>query len=126
MSHIEKIKSFNSVVESFLVQLSPIIGSFFYSYFKKLIKVNCILPIEHFIYYGLPHKENILTENEIYFTDTEIKKDYISKDTSKLNEILRLQGIYYKLDKESKKNVWSIMKALVILVLRESGAPNPC
>lgn len=115
MSHIQKIKEFNSIVESFLIQLSPIIGSFFHSYYKKLIKVNCLLPMEYFINYGLPHKNNIINENEAYFKDTEIKKDYISKDTKKLNEILRLQGIYKDLDDESKKNVWAIMKALVVL-----------
>ena len=39
MSKIEKIKEFNMILETFLSQLSPLVGTSYHHYFKKLIKL---------------------------------------------------------------------------------------
>lgn len=114
MSKKDKIIQFNSIVESFLSQLSPIIGSTYFSYFKKLIKVNSVLPINYFVKYGLPYREQIINKNESYFMD-EDHSEKVNNDEFKLGEILRLKGIYTKLDKKSIDNIWQIFQALVVL-----------
>ena len=63
----EIIKQFNNIVESFLSQLSPLIGSNYLFYFKKFIRINSILPIKNFIYYTDQHKDKILKRDESYF-----------------------------------------------------------
>lgn len=115
MSYIQKVKDFNTILESLLAQISPIIGSSYNHYFKKLIKVNAVLPIQQFCQYGLHYKKKIMEKDESYFKNVDNHKDYIDNDKNKLNEILRLKGIIDKVDEESKENVWSIFQALVIL-----------
>ena len=51
MSKGEIIRSFNSILENFLQQVSPLIGTSYCHYFKQFIKANCILPIQYFINY---------------------------------------------------------------------------
>ena len=68
--------------------------------------------MEYFINYDY-HKNNIINENEAYFKILKLKKIIYQKILKK-NEILRLQGIYKDLDM-NLKNVWAIMKALVVL-----------
>ena len=45
MSITDKIKIFNSIVESFLSQISGIVGTTYYTYFKKIIKINSLIAI---------------------------------------------------------------------------------
>ena len=63
----EIIKQFNNIVESFLGQLSPLIGNNYLFYFKKFIKINSILPIKNFIYYTNQIKIKILKEMKVIF-----------------------------------------------------------
>ena len=117
------IKEFNLILETFLSQLSPLIGTTYHHYFKQLTKVNAILPIQQFSNNVYPHKMKIIEEDESYFTDTSSRKNDIddmqeyfkTDEETTLNEILRLKDIYYKLDENSRKEVWSYFKALTIL-----------
>lgn len=121
----EIIKSFNSIIESFLLQTSELVGTTYYTYFKKVIKVNALIAIENAIIYLLPYKEKIFLKDETYFTN---ESNYIDKvnvssianrfsNDKVLSEIFRLKDIYYKLNEESKENVWAILQALVQLTL---------
>ena len=69
MSTAEIIKSFNSIIESFLLQTSEIVGTTYYTYFKKVIKVNSLIVIENAIMYMLPYKEKIFLKDETYFSN---------------------------------------------------------
>lgn len=115
MSHIEKIKEFNLIVSSLLSQLTPLLGSTYNHYFSKLIKVNAVMPIENFYKYGYQYKQKIMEKDITYFSNCDNHKDITNNDSQKLNEILRLKGIYEKLDKQSIDNIWSILQALIIL-----------
>ncbi len=106
MKHI--IKKFNDISLSLLEQTSPLTGNSYMSKFKLLIKVNCTMPIDTFIQHILPHKEKIINKNEEFF----IVK---SKETAYFNEILGLTEIYYKLDGDSRNNIWDIVLALMCL-----------
>ena len=117
------IKEFNLILETFLSQLSPLIGTTYHHYFKQLTKVNAILPIQQFSNNVYPHKTKIIEEDESYFTDTTSRRgdiddmqEYFKTDEeTTLNEILRLKDIYYQLDQNSRKEVWSYFKALTVL-----------
>lgn len=124
MDKVKIIKEFNSILESFLSQVSGIIGTSYYMYFKKLIKINAILPIQQFSNNVYIHKDKIMKEDETFFFNSldEHQKELnnfntyfkIDQETT-LSEILRLTNIYFKLDSESKKEAWSYFKALTIL-----------
>jgi hypothetical protein len=121
----EKIKLFNSIIEDFLAQTSELIGTSYYTYFKKVIKINSLIAIENSIAFLIPHKNKIFNKDESYFYDesnyledlnkTELGTQYNS-DTI-LSEIFRLKNIYDKLDADSKENVWSILQALLQLTI---------
>ena len=119
MSKGEIIRSFNNILENFLQQISPLIGTSYCHYFKQLIKANCILPIQYFINHV--HNENnslenkILNRDESYFTDPDLYSEVIKEYDSGLMEIIRLKGIYEQLSRDSKDNVWDIFQALLIL-----------
>ena len=115
MSKVNKIKDFNNIMETFLNQLSPYIGTSYYHYYTKLIKVNAVLPIQQFIQYVLPYKKKIFEKDESYFNENDNHKEKINGNEDTLTEILRLQTIYYKLDKESQNELWNYMQALTIL-----------
>lgn len=123
----EKIKIFNSIIESFLLQTTEFVGTTYLNYFRKVIKLNSLIAIENAIVHVLPHRDEILNKKESYFSDEEILsfdmdkvKDIndgkFSNDTI-LNEIFRLKDIYYKLDIKSRDNVWDILQALVQLTI---------
>lgn len=113
MSKVNKIKDFNSIVETFLNQLTPYIGTSYHHYYTKLIKVNSILPIQQFVKHVIPYRNKIFEKDETYFNES---KNYnLNGFEDKLVEILRFQSIYYKLDKESQDEVWNYMQALTIL-----------
>lgn len=124
MSKTEIIKEFNSILETFLFQLSSLMGSTYHHYFKKLIKINAILPIQQFSNNVYVYKEKIMSEDESYFFNygsnqkeeiNQFKKYFKTDHETTLNEILRLSDIYIKLDNESKKEVWAYFKAMIIL-----------
>jgi len=73
------------------------------------------MPIQEFSKNALPYKNQIMTEDETYFTNTSNHDDKINGDLNTLNEILRLKDIYERLDADSRKEVWSYFQALTIL-----------
>jgi hypothetical protein len=118
MSKGEIIRSFNSILENFLQQVSPLIGTSYCHYFKQFIKANCVLPIQYFInnIYNNNNLENkILNRDESYFTDPETYSEITKEYDSGMMEIIRLKGIYEQLSSDSKDNVWDISQALLIL-----------
>ena len=115
MSKSTKIKQFNSTLEQFLQQLSPIIGSSYHHYFTKFIKVNAISPIQQFSSMAIPVRDKIINEDETYFTTTENHTDFIQDDEYTLNEILRLKDIYFKLNESNRKEVWTYFKIFLCL-----------
>ena len=116
MSKTEKIKSFNEILETFLQQLSPIIGTTYHFYFSKLVKANAVMPIQQFLAEVLPFKEQIMNKDETYFLQIEDKvEDKIQGDQKVLTEILRLKDIYSSLDEQSRAEVWNYFQALVVL-----------
>ena len=123
----DKIKSFNMILESFLLQTTPLVGTSYHHYFQKLIKVNSLVPIQHAIEHMVPFKNQILSKDERYFTNEDNYMDKINetKESSKvLNEIMRLKDIYYKLEEESRENVWSILQALLQLTIEYCEIKN--
>ena len=110
-----KVKEFNKIFKSFLKQIIPSIGKMYYYKFKLAIKCNSLMPIEEFIINVLPVSEKIINRDETYFVNTDNHQEHIKGDKEVLSEILRLQDIYFKLDDESKNNIWNILQALLIL-----------
>lgn len=111
----EKIKQFNEILDSFLIQISPLVGTTYHYQFQQLIKYNSILPLEQFLVYALPLREKILNRDETYFENNDNHSCVIGDNENVLSEILRLQGIYKRLDESSKSNVWDIFQAMLIL-----------
>jgi hypothetical protein len=128
----EKIKAFNSIIESFLLQTSELVGTTYLTYFKKVTKVNSLIAIENGIRFMLPHKNKIFNKDESYFSDdtllvTHLNNAPVSKKYSTdeiLKEIFRLKDIYYKLDEKSKENVWNILQALTQLMIEYCQIKN--
>ncbi len=112
---IEKIKQFNEILESFLIQVSPLVGTSYHYQLQQIIKMNFSLPIEQFLIYALPLRDKILLRDESYFYNNDNHKDHTANDENTINEILRLQNIYGELDQTSKDNVWDIFQAMLIL-----------
>ena len=134
------IKNFNSIFESLLVQLSPVIGTTLSYNYQLVIKYNAIVPIDQFLIYALPIRDKIINRDETYFLnqetqsilDDQIKESIdlsekvfnkinnsdeksLDKYKNAINEILRLKNIYEHLDTESKNNIWDIFNALLVL-----------
>jgi hypothetical protein len=68
-------------------------------------------------------KDKILNRDESYFNnpdnhtkDAEEAANYI-KNQNPLDEIIRLQGIYKQLSKDSKENVWDMTQAMLIIAM---------
>jgi len=121
----EKIKAFNMIIENFLSQTSELVGTTYYTYFKKVTKVNSLIAIENGIRFMLPHKNKIFNKDESYFYDDELLVSQLNttpisgkfSTDQVLSEIFRLKDIYYKLDNLSKENVWNILQALTQLMI---------
>ena len=122
---IEIIKKFNSLMNNFLKQISPLIGKSKQIYFNTAIKFNAMKGIESFFQYVSPFREQVLKEDEKYFYDVEnysknidnVEKNHSTKSGSYLNEILKFKQIYEKIkdNEKNKKNLWKYLKALLIL-----------
>jgi hypothetical protein len=117
MSIPNKIKDFNDTVESLLQQIAPFVGTSYHHYFLKLIRINAVLPIQHFIHYAMPMKDKILNRDETYITNTDNHSDKVKNHDSALTEILRLTNIYGGLSQESKDTVWDMLMVLVITTM---------
>lgn len=114
MNKAKYIKSFNKLVSSLLSQLSPLIGSSYYSNFNKLIKYNSIIPINHFIENAYSYKNEIINKDEKYFNDYDLNSiNELNSDKTLLDEVLRLKNIYNKVDEESKNNLWTYLQAML-------------
>lgn len=114
MSRVEKVKQFNVLMETFLGQISPLVGTSYRHYFEKLVKANAIMPIQQFYSYVAPYKNKIVNKDESYFRDTCNFKEQITGD-SIFQEIIRLTNIYDKLDTSSKEQMWMYFQALLVL-----------
>ena len=110
------INQFNDILLSFLIQLSPLIGTIYSNKFEQIIKINSILPIEKFLVYALPLRDKIISKDETYFTEN-INNNKLDLDSNEFNitDILQLKDIYSNLDNDSKDNVWNIFNALLVL-----------
>ena len=109
------VKQFNDILDSFLIQVAPLVGSTYHHKFEQIVKYNSVLPVEQFLVYALPLRDKILNRDETYFQNTDNLSDKIGEQNNVLVEILRLQNIYCKLDDLSKSNVWDIFQAMLIL-----------
>jgi hypothetical protein len=111
----EKIKQFNEILSSFLIQVSSLVGSTYHHQFQTIVKYNSLLPIEQFLIHALPVRDKILNRDESYFNNNKNHIDKIGNNENILNEILRLQNIYNQIDETSRSNVWDIFQAMLIL-----------
>ena len=111
----ESVSSFNEILGSFLVQISPLVGSSYSSKFELLIKANSTMPIEQFLCHALQHEEKILKRDEEYFKNTKNISSELKSDSAVMDEILKLQNIWSKIDESSKSNVWDIFQAMLVL-----------
>ena len=115
---MNNVRMFNEILESLLIQMSPLIGSLYHKHFMMIIKANYTLAIEKFLIQALPLREKILNRDETYFqTDNAVSSlvDVETINTKYINNILKLQNIYSKLDKTSRDNVWQIFQSMLIL-----------
>ena len=112
---IGKVKLFNEILESLLVQMSPIIGTTYHKKYMMIIKLNAMMPIQEFLLQATPVRDKILNRDESYFeTDTALTT-LVDVETKYIKNILKLQNIYTKLDKTSRDNVWQIFQCMLIL-----------
>ena len=118
------IKQFNNLLHSFLIQISPIIGSNYLSYYKRFTKINAIAPINFFIENVYIHKTKIINKDENYFNHNDDVLKHYNNDQYKLNEIFKLRGLYDKIDDESKNNTWIYLHALIGLTEEYMMAKN--
>ena len=111
----EKIKEFNNVVSSLINQLSDNIGIAYIKKFDDIIKYNSLLPIEQFLIHALPIRDKIINRDVSYFSNETNFSDITNDDKDIIDEILNLKNIYYKLDENSKSNIWDFFQAMLIL-----------
>lgn len=111
----QKIKSFNGIVKSFLLQMAPHLGTSYHYYFNQMLRVNAIAPIEQFVKFAIPLREYIMNKDEQFFLNDENYVKYVKKDGKSFVELLRLKDIWGELDETSKENVWKIFQALLVL-----------
>lgn len=111
----DKIKLFNEILSSFLIQVSPLVGTTYHNQFQTIVTYNSVLPIEQFLVHALPVRDKLLARDESYFYNKDNLEDKIGGNESVLNEILRLQNIYGELDEISRTNVWDIFQAMLVL-----------
>lgn len=114
----EIIKKFNKIVEDLLFDMKSIIGDNYYNKFKLMKKINSTIFIKKFYNNIIPFKDIILDKNPDYFLNTNnvnsIVDDYNEKEFY-LNEYNFFREIYFKIDNESKNNLWDILHVLIYL-----------
>lgn len=120
MNKTEVVKQFNKVLSDFLNQVSPLIGTGYYTKFNMLTKVNAVFPIKRFGEYGVKHEEQIMSKDPEYFMDEstyteDIEKYYGDKSQKYMDRILQFKEIYFKVDKDSQENLWTILQVLLLL-----------
>jgi len=123
--NVETIKKFNTLMNSFLIQISPLIGKSTQIFFKTAIKFNASRVIRSFYQYVSPFREKLLAEDEKYFYDVEnyskeitnLDKSHNGNSETYLNEIIKFKQIYEKIknNERNKKNLWKYLKALLLL-----------
>jgi hypothetical protein len=106
----EIIKQFNDILESFIIQITPVVGSSVKTKFDLLVQMNSVLPIEKYLLYALPMRDQILNREESYFNNEENHKD-----DEVLDLIISIKKVYHMMDKSSQKNIWDIFQALLLL-----------
>jgi hypothetical protein len=111
----DKVKQFNEILGSFLIQISSLVGSSYHVYFEQLIKYNSHQPIEYFLVYVLPLRDQILTRDEAFFYDEKVSEKKFGEDKNRMEEIFKLRNVYSALDIESQNNVWEIFQCLLVL-----------
>ena len=113
------IINFNKIIENLLEQTQELLDESYLFYFKKIVKINCLKPLETFYKYGYPHKQYIKEKNPKYFlSDDNLKKNLDNNYDEYFTEIIKLKEIYINVDNDSKENLWKILNALVILTDR--------
>ena len=116
---VEKIKQFNNIMETFLKEISPLVGTYYKNYYSKLIKVNSIMPIKKFYNYVIPYKNKIINKDESYFKEPDNFNEHnLLNENNKdkvFNEMIRLKDVYEKLNKTSQDSVWMYFQALLVL-----------
>ena len=110
----EIVKQFNEILSSFLLQIMPSVGGKYHKRYNILIRLNSASGIEKFLVRVLPVRDKIINRDESYFTKKARAEDF-DNDTEQIDEIVGLQGVYHTFDEKSKKNVWDIFQALLIL-----------
>ncbi len=105
------IKEFNKISIDFLTQTSNLVGNKYLYKYKLITKINCAYAIDSFIQKVLPFKEQIVNKNEDFF----INKSSDANMKEYINDIIGIQEVYFKLDDNSKENIWDILLALVYL-----------
>ena len=120
MNNIKKqiILNFNEIILDLLKQTLDILGNSYLFYYQKMIKIDSLKPINTFINYGLPYKELVVSRDPTYFYDEKNISNNIEDDDEKdyyFTEIIKLKSIYINVDDTSKKNLWNILDALILL-----------
>ena len=80
LDKIATIKKFNSIFLDLLNQVSPLIGTRYLIGFKRLIKINSIMPIQNFVLHAIPHENKINERNPEYFMNENIYKSEVEKN----------------------------------------------
>jgi len=119
MSCTEKIKHFNEIFISLLLQVAPHCGMCYYTYTKKLLKVNSTIAIKHFVTNLIQHKDQIFAKDESFledenkFYDVEIYQDIVNNKFT----IISIKELYGKLSDDSKQSIWWILQSLIQLAI---------
>jgi hypothetical protein len=111
---IQVVKEFNDIVNSFLIQITPIIGSTYHANFELITKLNSLIVIEQFMVHALPVRDKILNKDESYFLDTPCDNTNIDNQPI-ISELLKMRSIYTQLDVASKATLWDITSAMLYL-----------
>ena len=120
MDEIKKqiILNFNEIILDLLKQTIDILGNSYLFYYKKMIKIDSLKPINTFIKYGLPYKHLVTSRDPTYFYDEKNIINNMEDDDERdyyFTEIVKLKSIYINVDDTSKKNLWEILDALILL-----------
>jgi len=113
----EKCKEFNNVLSHLMEQVKNYVSPSNIMMLKSYMMVSIMGPVEQFMSYAEPHKDKIINRDESYFNNELNYKnnENLSKNESVMNEFLRLKDVYATLDEKSKKNLWDMMNALLIV-----------